>query len=358
MILLFFICALIIIALSVIAGFVVFSSILDAPNRSLLAICLAIFLSQIMAAGFFLTSLRAFKAELRAAYRVVAIGILLYTLTLVPLPSSSFVELDPFILSSFTIFASLSGTIVMYIGVRKFSKLLQLKSAWRNMFVVLGMVALFALVTVLLPHGAMASEDRIMNDIFFSFFVASAGFSVPTALLALRIRTMLSPRYKSGLIWLSAALIAVALASIHETTIKIVPYFSQPQFDNFYAYGFSLWPFLVSSLLFLKASMSFRQASKELSVLPDDATYLDAINHLANIVSNPAAIDVTLDKVRSITASHQGGDTLSSQDRTVLRKVYLDIETYLVTKEPLRKLSRDELRDLLPEALKQDVAKK
>jgi hypothetical protein len=64
-------------------------------------------------------------------------------------------------------------------------------------------------------------------------------------------------------------------------------------------------------------------------------------------------MDISLDKFREITARQSGAITL--KEKSVLLGVYLDIEEYLTTKEPLLKITREDLRISLPDNFNQDL---
>ncbi len=84
-------------------------------------------------------------------------------------------------------------------------------------------------------------------------------------------------------------------------------------------------------------------------------TMLDAIAYLAGLASNPQAIDPALDKVRTITATLQPGQPPSGQQLQVLLGVYLEIEHYLTTKEPLRTYTKEVLRNHLDTTIQQQL---
>jgi len=84
-------------------------------------------------------------------------------------------------------------------------------------------------------------------------------------------------------------------------------------------------------------------------------TVLDLVTKSADLVSNPDDIDQMLDEVRRITAGLTPEQALAPKDEQVLLKVYLQIEQYLTTKEPIRTFTVQELRARCDEALKQKL---
>ena len=76
---------------------------------------------------------------------------------------------------------------------------------------------------------------------------------------------------------------------------------------------------------------------------------LDVITYVASLASKPMEIDALLDPVRAITAKLGPEKILTVSDEDVLAAVYLKIENYLTTKEPLRTFTNIELRSKIGE---------
>lgn len=86
---------------------------------------------------------------------------------------------------------------------------------------------------------------------------------------------------------------------------------------------------------------------------------LDLATYAGSLASNPSDIDLLLDPVRRITATHSLEDGLASADEAVLFRVYLELEAYLMTRDPIRTYSKEELRqrigpDLLAKLIAQE----
>lgn len=73
-------------------------------------------------------------------------------------------------------------------------------------------------------------------------------------------------------------------------------------------------------------------------------TILELTNYAASLASNLESIDPFLDEVRRITASVKPGESPTASDNEALISVYLHIEEYLITKEPVRSFSKEGLR--------------
>lgn len=328
------------------------------PDRIVTAVCLAIVVTQILSAWFFLTSLRAFRKRLQVAYSIVAAGIFIFSLTQLQLPLPFFVTLDPIVAAWAVVIPVMLGAIVMLVGVRSFARILGIHNLWTSILAASSLALIIAFVTSLLPHGEMGINEKVVDGIFGTL-TASSAFTLVAAVVTLRIRKGLSTTYKPALGYLSAALSVAALACIHEATIKLLPFFvDNEHYTPYYTYGFSLWPFLLTAILFLAAGALLKETSNEQSALPESATYIDVVNFVAQKVSNPVKIDTTLDQVRRITSMQKSTDAeLSSSEKATLMGVYKDIEKYLVTEEPLRSFTKESLRRTLPESFQQLLSK-
>lgn len=319
-----------------------------------LAICFVALGAQASATILFLTSLRAFKKELKVAYILLAIGILMFGLTQMQLPLSNVITVDPLKLSWFIVTASLLGSAIMFWAIIKFARLLNIRTGWSSPLIVVPGALVLAFLSTFLPHAPLEGISEKTIDGIFATFIASGSLCLATGITTLHIRSVLGNKYKAAMSWLAVAAFMAAFGCLHETVVKQLPYFNQ--FEVYFTYGIALWPFLATAILFLLASLSFRQTSQQALQLPENATSLDVITYTAQLASNPLEIDTTLDKMRHITATHISGDKLTKTDETTLIGVYLTIEKYLTTKDPLRKFTKEELRDMLPEKFRHQLS--
>ncbi len=84
---------------------------------------------------------------------------------------------------------------------------------------------------------------------------------------------------------------------------------------------------------------------------------LDLVTYAASLASNQDEIDPVLDKVRAISSRLGPGQMPAPTDEEVLLDVYMRIEDYLTTREPIRTFTKNELRvRLSPELLQRLTA--
>jgi hypothetical protein len=82
-------------------------------------------------------------------------------------------------------------------------------------------------------------------------------------------------------------------------------------------------------------------------------TTLEMVTYVAGLAANPDAIDGLLDAVRHITSRLQPGQLPTQADDEALMAVYLELESYLTTKEPIRAYTKEQLRQRLSPILQQ-----
>ncbi|HEX8763327.1 MAG TPA: hypothetical protein VF733_06260 [Candidatus Saccharimonadales bacterium] len=314
-----------------------------------LALRLFAFIIQTLALVIFIANLKAFKTEL------IAVCILLFSIILMQIPIS-FTQTNRLALTWLIAGIAVFGALIISIAARKFAANLAIRTFYTSPLFAAATVVILVLISISLPHPPLPLSETTVDGIL-ACFVAVSTLQAINALIALRIRARLGSMYKAAVGWFAAALFAVSFACVHEVATKLLSVSGGDYFASYLAYGFASWPFLLTALLFLRTSFSFQEI-RVLSVeLPGNASLIEVIRFVTGMVSNPIAIDVTLDKMRQITATKNSEETLSTEETTVLRSVYLEIEKYLITKEPLHKFTKADLRSRLPKQFLQTLPK-
>lgn len=322
-----------------------------------LGMAAAICVAQIIAAWFFISSLKLFKTQMKLAYYIVSAGLLMLMLSQLQLPlllyftqffggvTGTLVVLTPMVLAPFAIYA----------GIQRFTRLVGITSRWRSIPLAIGVALLAGLIPFVVMKKINPEMDYSITVVqiqvgLYSLLMAGSALMVIASVLVWQIRHKLTPAYGPAMKWLGVALAAFAFFPPHEFVSRVVLAVS----DTTYAYAasnLSIWPLLLTAILFIGAGIHFKAINQQYGTLNDQANPVDVIVHIAGLVSNPDDIDDMLDDLRQITAVRSTKE-LTDADRRTLGKLYLDLEQYLVTKEPLRQFSRDDLRALLPGSFK------
>lgn len=318
----------------------------DEAARIMGAFSVATLVAEMGAVWALLTSLRAFKKNLKVAYYFLVIGISTYALFLIPPIATIFsIGIDLSLQPLLTLTPYVFGALLIFIGVRRFAKQLSIRNIWGSFWFVAACSLVIAVGVGLIAKSPLPQIPQQTYSIFMGLVGWSAGFNIAATVLALQIRRNLGGDYKKAMLWLILALSMLSLAGVHELLMKSTG-FVFIKIPGYFPYTF--WPYLATAILFLQAGIAFRTISKKRGVLPEDASYLDVVAYVAQLASDPKAIDPILDRVRAITATDTARTTLSPANKATLVKVYLQLEDYLVNKEPLLHVTREDLRAGLP----------
>jgi hypothetical protein len=177
--------------------------------------------------------------------------------------------------------------------------------------------------------------------------------------LARRITRTIGGRYVSAMRWQTVAFSMFALGGFHEAIGTL--FLNNDR--TYEAYGFYLWPFIVTGFLFVGASYTFslltaREAAAETAdTQPTDSDYIDSLVTVAGLASNPQEIDPAMDGMRLVTANLTPGDTLTDAQKQRLLGVYDQLEAYLTAKDPLRTYTTEEIREQVTPGFQAVLAK-
>ena len=352
-----FIIWVIVTALLASTAFFFFPQVKEVNAELPLAIAFGSSITQIVASWYFLSSLRTFKRGLKIAYTLLALGILIFSLVQL-IPSLSIVPSLLFLFTNETlIYISFMtpyafGALLMFAGMWKFARLLNVRYVGSSFLVVLGAALAAGLLAMGLLIAMPGIHTLLIDRIAFGLMIWCGVFSIAATLVALRIRTVIGPIYKKAMTWLAVALTAMAFTTFHEFIVKT--YFS----ESWYVLNqLSLLTFLLAGLLFLKAGLAFKETGREYVDLPANPSYIDVVIGLAERVSTPKAIDEWMDQIRIITARSDPQRALSPEDKKAVLDTYLRVERYLITDEPLHTYTKEGLRNGLPEPFLQDLSK-
>jgi hypothetical protein len=320
------------------------------------AVDFATFAAQIVAAAYFLWSFRNIKRPLKVAYGLLAAGIVAFTFVQVlPVVAVISQTLARTIIGSNIHIAIMEvsgpyllGSLLIYLGIYKFARVLNVRTIWSNIWLCLALAVVAAGVIMVVPHPHTLTTRTDFN-LGFAPIAASVVLAFMALTTALSIRHILGPIYKAPMVWVAIALGALTFTNIHEVIVQ--GYFPLTKYN---LYDWSLWPFLVVGLTFLKSGISFKGAGRQYIDLSTEANYIDIVTGAAGLASKPQEIDETLNKVRAITATRTN-DQLTAEDKKTLLDVYRSIEEYLTTREPLHTYTKEGLRDNLPSAFVQEL---
>lgn len=314
------------------------------------------------AAILFTINLDVYKAKLRHAYIAIAVG------TLINGAGSLQVSIiaglsawhSPYVLAGGMVAPFLLGSLVHYLAIRYFARLVGTKHFLARSWIALPLALAIAFLTSLLPHVSTTFSE-IGYDIGVGVIAWSAWLALVNGILILSVRHNAGDLYKRAMAWLAGALFASALVLVSQGAYTLIT----TDLDHILVIVTNTLT-VISGLMWLRASYAFAITKyyqddmpllrllfgqSQLQGADRPKTVVDMVTHAAGLVSNSSAIDPLLDDVRAITVKLHPGENPSDKDSQILIEVYLKIEHYLITKEPIRTFTLKELRFQLDPSL-------
>ena len=316
----------------------------------------------------FIMGLSGFTDKLRRAYRLICISLVALGLAFVQLPItlylvdfSSFWQGGNALLSGAIFLLALS---LIYAGSRALAHLFGVTSLTTKTWVVIAGTVGFAVVAALAPHVPTSTSDATLNASLAS--TALSSFVIGTsAFLMLRIKQTAGVMYTNMLAWMVLSYGSLSLGGI----VDIIAVKSLGDQQWYLIGAFPLIPLFVGGLCMLRAAYSFNAitaAASDISggvarnffgkpVRPQKKTAvssIDIVMYAASLASNPRDVDPMLDELRVVTANLTPGAPLSVKDEDTLMTIYMKLETYLLNHEPVRKFTKESLRQGVAQRLR------
>ena len=318
------------------------------------------------AALVFAYSLGGFSAKLKHAYALLCSGMALLGIIQFQLPLSILLNIqeDYWYRNSISPILYLGTMIIIFVGARAFAKLFNIRNLlMKSWFFILTLLGVAALV-YFLPHVSVPSTEAE----FDTTNVGTAMMIVFTAYAAayfLLVKRVAGVAYTNALAWLVVGFTTLALNGTTYVVIHIAIGEDGP-FPMFIPVIVGVI-FAIVGLCFLKAGHSFSLIQASSTTVPifaardffgrtkharrqTDISSIDIVTFTANLASDTQAIDALLDKVRLITSQAQTKE-LSEADQATLKKVYLELEYYLLEKEKIRVFDQVTLRQTIAQKL-------
>jgi hypothetical protein len=327
-----------------------------------LALTVAMTVSFYGSAYLLLRGVGVFKSTLRAAYRWFAIGNILFGFAMLqwPIIVIGGWEFSFWAVSGVVVVPFLLATLLMYIGMRRFALLLGVRSIitsrlWTTV-IIMGAAAASAVVAHIV---ATNNTPGIETETYTATVAWSTGYGFLAWLLVFKTARRIGIMYQRAMHALLWALGMLTFSGLHE---YITSYFLTERIAYVY-WGGTLWPFILASFLFIWAGyeMGLMKYATQQDAQPatesadNDRSSIDSILSTARLASRPEDVDHILDGLRDVTAKMQADVPLAEVQRNQLLAVYTQLEDYLVTADPLRSFTREELRARLKAGLRQQV---
>jgi hypothetical protein len=318
------------------------------------------------AAVMILSTLGSFKKSLRIAYILVAAGIVSFAVSLTQLPVIGFFNAynSWYVNSGLLVVPFVLATGLIYTGVRRFAKLLNIRGITTSFWFVTGVALVAAILSYLTAHIWATTLDVTGTDSYIATVAWVTVYAIAAAVLLRRITERIGPFYHDAMQQLFVALAVLSVAGTHEHLSSY--WYGNP--DYYVSHGVSTIPFILTGLATLRAAYTLCVLNNQAAVDQtdtaetntetgpiEDREYSDAITYAASLSSHPNDIDFILDDLRLVTSNLEEGQALSPQDKRRLINVYLKVELYLTYHDPLRNFTREEIRSKLSPGLQAEI---
>lgn len=312
----------------------------NANIHTALGISIAYTLLHILAVWLFYSGLRNFKEELRKPYRTLCIGLITIALAQLQGPLAVFANALWWINDGFVVILYVVPNLFIYSGIRLFARLLRISSKL--------MLFRYILPLSMLPVALSYALPVRLSSVATSAPAAHAFLALPLwqltvtgicAYLVWRIQRTMGSSYTNAMKWLFRSMLVYMGISMHFVLLSYIGYDSTWYGRS----GIYLIVFIALGTMFVTAGYQFWKIGVSTGT-GQEASPLEVVLYAANLATNPGDIDAILDEVRGITAQLAPGQPLNPEQERRLGAVYLQIEKYLVTQEPLRKLTQPEIR--------------
>jgi len=311
----------------------------------------------------FMTNLDVYKAKLRRAYIVLSIGTIVIGMGTLQISILTILNAweTPYGQSGATMLPFLLSGLILYLGVRSFARLVEVKHVLTKAWIVMPTALVLAFLSTLLPHANDPRIPEITYDVLVGISSWSGSFLLLSAIIVMKVRQQAGAHYDSAMKWLTRTLFFSSFVLFFQAFYTSINSEYDPTLNNL-----SNLVTVMSGIMWIRAGyafaltkyynediplMAFIFGQNETSSRSRPKTVIDMVTYAAGLVSNSNDIDPMLDSVRSITSRLKPGETPTVEDRRSLVNTYLKIENYLITEEAIRKFSRKELRSQLDPSL-------
>ncbi len=331
-----------------------------------LSVTLAYAVIQLGAAGLFLGSLDVYKTALRQAYVAIVVSLVLLAASTIQLAVISALDLwDTFwVNDGLVMLPYLVGGFLAYIGTRRLARLIDARTIVARATIALPAIVILCLLTIPLPHAPVPTPEAAF-DVTIILVTWTTLMYLAAGFIAWSAQRRIGAFYKSTTSWLAGGLLASAVA-LGIATLHALATAETQDLPTLVVDTIGL----ISSLFYLRAGYAMTKTKQGLvtSLLglfqakteapPPVATPTELVISTAILASNPQNIDPMLDRFRTMTATLGPDQTSRPGYNQTFIDIYLQLEAYLTTKEPLRTFTVEDLRSRLTPELRQAITER
>ncbi|MDZ7744154.1 MAG: hypothetical protein U5K77_00105 [Candidatus Saccharibacteria bacterium] len=309
------------------------------------------------AAYYFLAGIKYFKSKQRIAYILISTGMVVLGIAVMQLAIVKLFGLREWITSGGILIPYLASGALLFAGVRRFARLLNIKGLATSWLALLAVWVIASILFSFIPYvdKPIEHQSHVISLTVNTFNAVVFAFG---AWGLLKIKKVIGKIYQTSLRWFYKAMLAAFLVAVPYSIVLL----TLPLNHWYYNYTVTAVLFIVSSWLFMRAGYSFSRIGQLKNITKDDtseellgykpkqssdqeSSILDVIVYISSLASDNREIDPKLDTVRSITSQLKPGEQPSAEAEKRLLSVYKVLENYLINDDKLQKLDKKRLRD-------------
>jgi hypothetical protein len=302
-------------------------------------------LMQVLTLWLFFAGLRNFKEGLRRPYTILCVGLICIALAQLQTPVALLAGAVWWLTSGAAALLYVAPNIFLFAGLRSFMHLLNIRSRWTLYRIAMPAVLVLPVVSFFLPVKLSTSAATVVAaHSYVALPMWQMGVNAICAYMAWRIQKTMGHAYTEAMRWLFIAMVTYTIMSIHFIILAYIGY-DATWYGRTGAY---LGVFAALGTVFVIAGYKFWEIGAHTERIAN-ATAVDVVLYVASLSTNTHEIDPILDELRRVTARQAPGQPLTPDDERALSRVYMQLENYLTTLEPLRKLTAAGLRQRVNE---------
>jgi hypothetical protein len=303
------------------------------------------------AVWLFIAGARYFKKELRRAYLLFCIGLLLLAAAQLQQPLVGLFNALWWIAYDLILQPYVIACLCFMVASHRLARLLRIDDVTMNWWFSLLVVVCCVVVGSLLPvrTSAFITTPLAVHVDVVEMLLQLALLSI-VLIRVMHIRYRIGGAYIGVMRWLVIAIAVLIAAQLQNTLLTDIGFNS-----GYVADGFIVLPMLASSLVFLGAGYAFwRVGGATAAQVKAIASPLNAVVFLESLITDRKETDRFLESIRSISMRFHDTQRLSDSDQVRLAHIFITLEAYLTDKEPLRIYDREEVHAALLRALPAD----
>jgi len=211
------------------------------------------------AAIFFYSALRTFKPEMRRAYQLICLGMIVFGASMLDQPLLDYYRVRESPYGAFVIaLPMLVAFVLVHIGMRRYFAVLNLSGKLYKVRALLQVLGVGAIIGIVVPHATIPHFPEVFFDLSAILLIDLGLFAIMMGLQLFGIARVGSRVYRSAQRALGMALTVAGGGALYIVLLRCLLGMARPDKP----YALSVLTFIIAGSLFLRAGYSFNRAGR------------------------------------------------------------------------------------------------